>query len=498
MVPMLEQNAIVKTPRRSRRRASASLSKTPGNRKDKLGNTLALMAGTVLCTLAVATPWLFGTTEEWSVRLMNWGSFAFGLCSFAAYWTRRTTVEKRDETLVRKSLATAFFASNLLVLTYCLTALLNARASFSSLDQTFIYNERVISWLPTTYDSKRTGQFLVNSAALFCVFWGTRHWLRMGHQSSEGGILHQRFKVFLWVLSINGFLLALQGTFQRLSNSSLLLWFRRSWWGVPEGCFGPYSYRGNAADYLNLIFPVTFGFWYLLVQQRKSALRRIGNGPETILLPMFLAIAAASFVTLSRGGALVAGMILFLLIPAVLTGRSSRIEKAGFIFLLVVLIVSVASLSGTDLTARFKAAFSDNLSGRSEIYKNAEHIAADFPLFGTGPGTFPSIYHLYRQSPTESRAAFLHDDWLETKVTFGWLGMSLVLLQLVLLIAWAFANRKTWASPVFTFSLFVSLAGCLIHAKADFPFQTYSIFFTFVLISATLTVEHPKPNGPLP
>ena len=48
------------------------------------------------------------------------------------------------------------------------------------------------------------------------------------------------------------------------------------------------------------------------------------------------------------------------------------------------------------LAPRLKAIFSDDLSGRVEIYRNAEQMARDFPAYGTGPGTFPWVYHLYR------------------------------------------------------------------------------------------------------
>ena len=42
----------------------------------------------------------------------------------------------------------------------------------------------------------------------------------------------------------------------------------------------------------------------------------------------------------------------------------------------------------------------------AEIYQNSQQMAQDYPWFGTGPGTFRSVYELYRAEPTERWHAF--------------------------------------------------------------------------------------------
>jgi len=145
-----------------------------------------------------------------------------------------------------------------------------------------------------------------------------------------------------------------------------------------------------------------------------------------------------------------------------------------------------------DLARRLRNEQIQDLSGRVEIYQNARQIAADFPVYGTGPGSFRSVYHLYREDASQIWHGFLHDDWLETLVTFGWVGFSLVLLQLALLACWALTKGKGPAHYVTSAGLGLSLAGCLAHAKYDFPFQTYSILYTFVMVAAALTTITPE------
>ena len=53
-------------------------------------------------------------------------------------------------------------------------------------------------------------------------------------------------------------------------------------------------------------------------------------------------------------------------------------------------------------------------------------MAADYPLFGTGPGTFGTVFQLYLISSATYWPEQLHNDWLETRITFGWLGIGAV------------------------------------------------------------------------
>jgi O-antigen ligase len=215
--------------------------------------------------------------------------------------------------------------------------------------------------------------------------------------------------------------------------------------------------------------------------------RAFGDGPELLLLPMFLVTLAASVATLSRGGILVTTALVIALLGRFVFSRTSLFWKASITVSLVVVLSLAFHVFGEVLISRFRAAFSDNLSGRTEIYENSRRIASDFRWFGSGPGTFASVYYLYRQSPDEPWAAFVHDDWLETRVTFGRIGSALVMLQFAFFFGWVFSKRARWISRALTFCFFLSIFGCLVHAKVDFPFQTYGVAFTFVIVCALLS-----------
>jgi O-antigen ligase len=134
----------------------------------------------------------------------------------------------------------------------------------------------------------------------------------------------------------------------------------------------------------------------------------------------------------------------------------------------------------------------NDLSGRMEIYRNAGRIARDFPLFGTGAGTFMSAYKLYRGVAFEQWQAYAHNDWLETRITFGWLGYALILLMLVCMGVLTLASRGMPIGLPLKAMITLGILGCLVQALFDFPFQIYSIVFLFVTFCSILSISHTK------
>ncbi|MGZ8939235.1 MAG: O-antigen ligase family protein [Limisphaerales bacterium] len=465
----------------------------------KFAKILEIIGGVFLCVLMVATPWLFGTTEDWSVRLMNWGSYCTGAIFLTAWICNRMTGNRAEESPRERMLKYLFMLLNVAVLLFCATALWNARATFSVEDRSFNYRDSYHQSLPTTYDADLTRDTLLSLLGCFVVFWSLRYWLRQGDRrrgdGEENSILrNKRFQIIAWVLSLNGFAVGLQGILQRLSGSAKLLWIRDSWAGDALACFGPFSYRGNASDYLNLLWPLALGFWWMMSRERRRRMgssRFITDGPELLLMPATIVMIGASIISLSRGGAVTTVGILMVITALFLSQKLSRGARFGAA-IFVLGVISLGWFLGVEaLSKRFKTENLADLGGRTEIYKNVQQMGEDFPVFGTGPGSFRSVYHLYRQETKEIWHGFLHDDWLETIVTFGSVGFGLILANLLVLSFWILSAGRPPLFYGFPACATLGLAGVLVHAKYDLPFQTYSILFTFVVIAALLSARSP-------
>lgn len=445
-----------------------------------------------------------------------------------------------------------------LILLYCLISAVNARAVFLEGENRFEYFDNYVKWLPHSYDSASTWKVFWQYVGLACFFWATRDWLlgkstgerrnaiqvrleegdwrpSEGGQTSEFGsrksaaaigsptaqqfvtpytpsretrvpnsqrkpttFLPIRLQRLLWVLCINGAVLALEGILQRLSGTNQLLWLT-----VPsihkstDAQFGPFAYRGNAAQYLNLIWPTCLGFW-LVLQKDFSSFRRLGDrtsprtGKHIILLPCAVLIAAASILTLSRGGMLIATLNLLAIIPVILWSADSEklLVRSTVVSLLFMIFMLSSALGLEKIAKRFETVLTDRLSGRIAIYENAARMGEDHLLYGTGPGSFASIYLLYKK-PNQLWEAYVHNDWLETQITFGWMGLILLFATLVTQFAISFSNPRSSKKWRLVACISIATGSCLIHALFDFPFQIYSILHLFILCGAVLHSPFP-------
>jgi hypothetical protein len=131
------------------------------------------------------------------------------------------------------------------------------------------------------------------------------------------------------------------------------------------------------------------------------------------------------------------------------------------------------------------ASIQEGLAGREDLYSAVRPMAADYLWFGTGPGTFETVSQLYLP-PDVYRRPQLHNDWLETRITFGRCGSALLALAFIVVLARWFAGGGIQAGTPIVLLTWLALGGCLVHARFDFPFQVHSILFLVVVIGAVL------------
>jgi hypothetical protein len=296
----------------------------------------------------------------------------------------------------------------------------------------------------------------------------------------------------LWLLAINGALLGLEAVAQRLEGSGKLLFVVRPRVNPgAESQFGPYAYRSNAAQYFNLVWPVTLGFWWML---HRAGGRRVSH--HTLLVCGAI-MAACPIISISRGGALITvGILLLAGLVFVVTHflsapRRQEGTRTGTATLSAVMIFVIAALA-LGLSLGWKALrprmteLSEGFEGREEMYVAARPMTRDYPLYGVGPGAYETAFQLYRNSIDTYWPAQLHNDWLETRITYGWLGSALILFAaLIVAVRW-FTPGGIYGGRRFTALIWLSLGGCLAHARFDFPLQIYSILFLFVVLCAVL------------
>jgi O-antigen ligase len=176
------------------------------------------------------------------------------------------------------------------------------------------------------------------------------------------------------------------------------------------------------------------------------------------------------------------------------SGSRARLWIVGLAILLV--LGSVAVMETTSIgSGRIGAHATSAVQSRSEIFATTSHAAGDFMPFGSGLGSFRTVYQLYESSDrvTPDYVVHAHNDYAEVALE---LGLGGIILILVFLLWWAASVWRTWrtteAGP-FARAAAISSAAVLIHSLVDFPLRTAAISACFGMCLALLADSRAAP-----
>jgi O-antigen ligase len=465
------------------------------------------VSGAVLLLMAVLAPWMLGATTRETIWALNGLGFLSGGLWIAQRVIRSTAGVVRQSPAENPGARWPMACVWGLVITLIVYVLCGALNSKASLQYTFtpgypvasgveIDHLESIEWLPQSHDRGRTLRAFWKYFAIVLSFAAARNWLmgasRRERRSGDGTLRFpgDRMQWLLWTLAINAAAVSLVGILQRLDGTQKLLWTFANHLIAGHGAFGPFPYRSSGAQYLNLMWPVTLGFWWVLRRKnlaRRSMSHRSGGDPHVLLLVLAALTAAGVVVANSRGGFLVlAGLLVAVFSLMMLWSKRQAWFKLGLVAAILAVLGVGGWLGGEAMMARFRSEDMGTMNGRKLIYEDAARMADDFAVFGSGAETFAPLYYFYRKKDPDWNA-YVHDDYLETRITFGTVGFVVILL--IFLAVWLvpFFGNGIPAPPEFFVLIGVAMVGILAHAKFDLPFQIYSIHSQFVLLCAVLT-----------
>jgi hypothetical protein len=422
-------------------------------------------AWTFFAALAYA-PWAYGGTTVASIDTID--------CLLAAVmllWIVDLAVSRRRPEFPRL----------LLILVAALVVLggwmaLNAAAIFDSEFGTFSRLRQPLPRLPGSVDYALSIAWMIRGALLLGVTM-----FIVDLSQDKGWVLR------IWgVIAIVGGSIALLGLLQKASGAGMIFWRP----APPEGWstfFASYYYHGNAGAYLNLVLPLTVGL------AARSFVTRANAGARALWLTVCVLTLVAVFANTARIAQAIA--ILLLLGVCVRVGprlvhRFSRGEKnialAGAAAILLTLF-AVARVSHLEQPFGRWERLSENFSADAR-WLSAAVALRSLPRagpFGFGPGTFRAVFptfNLASSAPAPGDWRFLHEDYLQTMMEWGWLGSALWAALffggiVVALRRLKSAEAATWLPRrrlVLALAL-MALGGVAVYALVDFPLQIASI-----------------------
>ena len=416
----------------------------------------------------VYAPWAYGATTPTSIRTTNWV-----LLTALGLWSAELLISWRRPQLPRLLL----FLTGALI---CVGGWMffNAKSIYDSDFFLFVPLHNLAPPLAGSVDYAISAAWMIRGALLL----GTMLFVSDLSQSN-------RWLLRLWyVIGLVAGSIALLGLLQKATGAQMIFWQPPP---PPElwvsTFFASYYYHGNAGAFLNLVWPLSAG---LVI---RAFTNRFNPGMRAMWVSLFILTIAGVLANTSRMAQLVAAILLVAICvqfgPTLLrrlSGTKKSVASAGALAILLALIALAQAIHLEQPLNRWQAE-SQRIHGdaRWRASRVAMGALPDAGLFGFGPGTFRVVFPTYNigaanQAPGKWR--FLHDDYLQTLLEWGWLGSSLWALVFfggitVGIRSYNKHARRDWTPRrrVLQPLVMIALLGVALHALVDFPLQIESI-----------------------
>jgi hypothetical protein len=293
------------------------------------------------------------------------------------------------------------------------------------------------------------------------------------------------------IIAWSGACYALYGIASFLFEPTMILWREKTFY--VDNVTGTFINRNTAAIYFGSCCVVLLLSLVAKIRRRipehriiwRHLIGRLSELPAKEFLPplaAFFTCLTAMFLTGSRAGTTLS--LLAMIVGFIVLLRKDFPPRTGVWVALgfaVTVALGLMQFLGGQVSSRFDfQGLADE--GRIEAWRSTLRIIADYPLFGTGLGTFASSFPLYRSSNVSMQGVWdlAHSTPLELAsevglplaflVGFGWLAMFFITARGVSV------RRRNAMLPL---SAVCISALALLHSSLDFTLQIpgYSIPF---------------------
>lgn len=271
-----------------------------------------------------------------------------------------------------------------------------------------------------------------------------------------------------------------------------------------ETVTGTFVNRNHLSGYLEMAIPIAIGLILsridlfpkgkLKLRERIVRLSEKGLAKNLLLAGGILIMAIGIVLSQSRSGVflLVFAFLLFLEL-AVLFLREARYRQIWTKRFLQIMFLGITLLSlyvGIEATLERFSLDEVQKSNRPLVWANTMEIARDFPLFGSGLGTFNAVYPAYEIRSHSGHYSHAHNDYLEYLSELGILGMVFLLGGILFLLYTTFRVWRDRRHPEvkgLVMGGVVAVICMLIHSIADFNLH---IPANMLLFTAVLTLTY--------
>jgi len=307
---------------------------------------------------------------------------------------------------------------------------------------------------------------------------------------------------------------AAYGTFQYLTGVQKIFTFTKQYY--KEDATGTYINHNHFAGLLELTLPFAaasvFYFFQLWSESRRNMARRrapTSAGSAGVLCVFYSFVLVIGLVGIifsrSRGGILACTFsVVFMAVLAQLTIRRKAWTLG--VFALLICAAGYGIWIGLDpVLARFEQVREANyfeIEGRVPVWRDSVRLVRDYPLTGTGLGTFDLSFRHYQTTMVELDFDHAHNDYLEFASDTGLPGAALlflpVLYLLIKMIGCFLGDSRRYRRAI-VLACVGSTVALLVHSVMDFNLQipANALIFSVVLgIGYKAACVEPRTESP--
>jgi len=266
------------------------------------------------------------------------------------------------------------------------------------------------------------------------------------------------------------------------------------WWDYshvqpnPDTISATYVNRNHYAGYLEMAIPLLLGLFL-------TGFRR---GKLILMISLTLIILCTFVLSLSRAGWFGAAIGLTFMAFALLISPYFERKKllsvcvGGLFFLAFIVLANTSVVQRIHTVA--KKSQEPSLAARVLVWEKVIDMSMDHPVFGTGPGTFSTIFTQYQPPGLTLRYTLAHNDYLHFISEVGIPLMAILIWMIIALYKKGFNKLKNPSRLVrgTTLGAMSGVTAILIHSIFDFNLHIPANAILFTVLAAIVVSPIPK------
>jgi O-antigen ligase len=448
----------------------------------------------ILILLLIFTPIAFGSMEIWAFSLME-----LGILLLVLLWSIQNLM-RNAECGVRNFRYEIIFISIFLAL--ILFQMIPLPTDIVKILSPKTYELRHSLAITIPESALRTPQFQISFVpfltkiefykwlTLSAFFLFFLHWKVSRKEDST--TLHLILAVFL-----TGVFESLYGMFEFFSGHHHILYLK----GI-SSVTGTFINRNYFAGYLLMAIPLSMGFFFYREacqarrsqrwQQRLSSLDGktllIGFGIIVMILGLLFSASRMGIASLLLSFSLVSGLFNT-------PQRGKGFSKTSLLILGLALVWAI--WIGLDAVISRFFSVSEDLKSRATIWADSFKIVKDFPIFGSGLGTFSQIFPMYKSFHIRRFVSHAENDFLQLASEVGLIGVGVLFILLIFFFVRAvsgirsmsFADSRRYIGIGGLVGILALMFHSIVERNLQIPANAFLFTFLWALVLKTATVN---------